>query len=232
MPLPPEPKPAPTAHGRRHRAVQSHFAGPRSKSGKATSSQPDPQTNGRPAWCFFAPTSNRGVSIEGTSLQRGKSNYLITVAKEEHGYGIPSAKRDAAYWWGTSLAEQANAAEPDPTDRIPKMDLYTNIQRREWAGKQRINAGFVKKNEQSITLRREKDASKKTLDNDYRQELLGKPMKTLPGSKPLMTALLEGAFFDLPKPEKPKPKNFVKANCGSVRAASAQIRQCRHQGLI
>ena len=232
----------PAAHERRHRAVQSHFTGPRSKAGRAAAAAAKGQStaggsDGRPAWCFFAPTSNRGVSIEGTSLKRGQSNYLIQVAKEENGYGIPSPKRDAAYYWGTEHAEAANRAEPDPTDRVPTQDLYTAAERREWAATQRHKCAYARKNEASLPVRRERDMSRKTLDNHYRQELMGKKNETLcrgtvAAGRPLMSALMQGAFFNPPKPVTLRPADYVAANRRGVRAASAHVRQCRHHGMI
>jgi hypothetical protein len=224
---------------RRSASVQQHFREKESKKG------------GRPAWNFFAPQQNSNkVSLNADS--EGRSCYLLQLAKVEHSQPIASAKSAAAPLWGTSKGHSATAAAAGPTPspvsamvsptrgedaqvtsvkmshavRVPKADLLSAAERREWAERCKAQNVAASKNEAGLDRRRLADRSARTLDNPYRQYV---PRQ---GAKPLMSDIMSGAFMDGPNRAAEKSCDFVALNRRQLRSASAVVGQCRRAGMF
>lgn len=204
-----------------------------SSSGRAASAKRGGPLHGRPAWCFFAPANHRIVQLEGdgdgdsqqhlspSSLENypyaDKSRFVLTTAKAEHRRALPSAKHDRA------LLDPADPRFEKvlATDSLGSVDLLTPVQRVEIQGLERLRRRFVPLNERKLCTRRERDSSRATLDNPYRQ-FTDKGQR-----KPLIAQLLEGQFYH-PAPSQPAARTqFVAENKRNCRLASALLRHIR-----
>lgn len=220
---------------RAHEQGRTHSADPQNRGASGSSSAPGhhgagaaasgggPAAGGkrvphRAAWCFFAPSSNR--VIEGA--HPSKSCYLMTAAVHDHEKFIPSAKMP------TALLPQR---DPRFTKVLPRdvrgdCDIMTPADREVWEGVQSLRFQFAPRHEATMPVRRLRDQSHNTLDNGYRQFV------EKGDSRPLMSRIVEGEFYNEPLQKQPKPFSYLQANRRNVHVASAVMHHVRSSSAV
>lgn len=186
----------------------------------------------------------------------GKSCYYLRSSKEVHGVQIPSYKTDCprncvhANLYGSNpnepCAGEVHCLTSGNTNSFYNEPL-TRVGRERWTAKENLRAQFITRHEGSYPLRRLRDRSSQTLDNQYRQELdPAKPGQTV------MTSVLAGTFYDAPptnthsrgRPSSAAAKggnsrgggaltpNFLAMNKQNVRSASTVVGICKTKGIL
>lgn len=167
------------------------------------------------------------------------SCYYIRQSKEVHAVQLPSYKTDcprACSHNGLTASPNEAGGAPHQTNAADGTSFFveplTRLMRERWQAREEMRAAFIARHESRYPLRRIKDRSAQTLDNQYRQEM----DPTRPGQT-VMRSVLGGTFYDNPPqtkhrvPTKLTP-DFVSTNKKNVRSASAVVGICRDHGTL
>ena len=172
------------------------------------------------------------------SAEDGGSCYYIRQSKEVHGVQLPSYKTDCprscAHAGLTTSPNEAGGPAPGDTTSF-FVEPLTRLTRERWSAQEAMRAQHVLRHEARYPLRRLKDRSAQTLDNQYRQEM--DPHK--PGQT-VMASVLGGTFYDAPPPAtlhgRAPPRmltpNFISGNKHNVHAASVIVSICKAQRVL
>ncbi len=155
----------------------------------------------------------------------GKSCFYLRSSKEVHAVQLPTFKTDCPRNCVHANLPGANPNEPcaghvhcetaGNTNSFFNEPL-TRVGRERWTAREGMRADHIARHESSYPLRRLRDRSAQTLDNQFRQEL--DPQKP---NQTVMASVLAGTFYDAP----PVNTNHGKKNNSrtSTRPSSASI---------
>jgi hypothetical protein len=189
----------------RDSGIRGYFPDKKKKSAVAAGPHADPADPGaKPAWNFFAPAVTK-TAKHAAAPPNGTSWYLLQMAKGENAYDIPSAKDRAGENWCTA----------DAAPNAPHRDLLTPVERRGVVNRDKVQARFIQQHEAGLARRRAKDASRGTLDNQFRQQLGA-------DGRPVMSGLIQASVDALVR-RKPAAHSFIAENRRAVRAEQSAI---------
>ena len=170
------------------------------------------------------------------SPEDGSSCFYLRASKEVHAVQLPSYKTDCPRNCSHDRLTTSPNEAGGPTHAGDTSSFFveplTRLMRERWSKRESMRAAFIERHEARYPLRRIKDRSAQTLDNQFRQEMdPSRPGQTV------MHSVLGGTFYDSPPrvasrvPSKLTP-NFVTMNRRNVTSASNVVQLCRSRSVL